>query len=252
MRALTPHGEQPATQELKLVTFVPSEHVAKVRDGLASAGAGIIGAYTRCSFAGEGLGTFLGGAGSSPAVGAQGAFEQARETRLEMVVSKTALALALETLRRFHPYESPAIDVYQLLAQPTRGLGAGRRLVLDKPESVRTLAARLKKFLGCQRVEVGAANLDALVERVGVVPGAGGSLAALARTEGCEVFVTGEMKHHDVLAARAAGLSVILAGHTATERGYFPRYQERLRTLAPQMPVMVSTADIDPLVLIAT
>jgi len=43
-----------------------------------------------------------------------------------------------------------------------------------------------------------------------------------------QVYVTGEMKHHEVLPMLEAGMSVILAGHTNTERGYLPRLAERL------------------------
>jgi putative NIF3 family GTP cyclohydrolase 1 type 2 len=79
------------------------------------------------------------------------------------------------------------------------------------------------------------------------VPGAGASVALAARAEGCEVFVTGEMKHHEVHAAMAAGLSVILGGHTATERGYLPTYAQLLNAQLPQAEFVVSIADRDPL-----
>jgi putative NIF3 family GTP cyclohydrolase 1 type 2 len=82
---------------------------------------------------------------------------------------------------------------------------------------------------------------------VGVVPGAGGELSRLSREDGCDVFVTGEMKHHDVLGALNSGMSVILGGHTSTERGYLPRLRERLEKLV-DVPVAVSKTDRTPLV----
>jgi putative NIF3 family GTP cyclohydrolase 1 type 2 len=81
---------------------------------------------------------------------------------------------------------------------------------------------------------------------VGVVPGSGESLSRMARQEGCEVFVTGEMKHHEVLGALNAGMSVILGGHTATERGYLPRLKALLE--AEGVSARLSEADRDPLV----
>jgi len=250
-RALAPAAARPDTQEVKIVTFLPLSEVDKLRGALASAGAGIIGAYTACSFGVEGTGTFLGGEGSNPAIGERGRLEKSSEVRLEMVCSKRALALALETLRQFHPYEEPAIDVYDLVPQPRRGAGAGRRLTLARPATLTELAGRLKRHLGHARVQVAAAaGLDAPVSTIGIVPGAGGSLLSLARDEKCEVFMTGEMKHHDVLEALHGGVSVILAGHTNTERGYLARMAERLRGALAGVTVHLAREDRDPLVIV--
>lgn len=146
-RALVAHAKNPVTQQIKIVTFVPAAEVEKVRNALASAGAGIIGQYSLCSFASPGTGTFFGSESANPQVGQRGRIEQVDELRLEMVCSKAALPLALETLRGLHPYEEPAIDVYELQATPRRGAGAGRRLALDHPATVHDLAQRLKAFI---------------------------------------------------------------------------------------------------------
>lgn len=251
-RALAPHAKNAATQQVKIVTFVPRAQVETVRNALASAGAGIIGGYTVCSFMLEGTGTFLGGAGTHPAVGRAGHLEETREVRLEMVCSKSALALAIETMRRFHPYEEPAIDVYELVPRPARNAGAGRRLVLDRPVTIVELANRLKAFIKRDRVRYAVAvpheDASKKVSHIGVVPGSGESLSKLAKSEECEVFVTGEMKHHEVLGALNAGMSVVLGGHTSTERGYLPRLQARIEELLPSLKVVVSRSDVDPLV----
>lgn len=253
-RALSPHAERAGGREVKVVTFVPPEALDKVRSSLASAGAGIIGAYTLCSFSAEGTGTFLGGATSSPAVGKPGQLERVRELRLEMVCSRRALPLALETLRQFHPYEEPAVDVYELTPAPRRSAGAGRRLVLDRPATLAQLAQRLKGHLDRARVQVasvgGPGDLERSVSTLAVVPGAGGSMAQAAYAEKCEVFVTGEMKHHGVLDALHNDMSVIVAGHTNTERGYLARLAQRLTADLPGVRTLVATSDRDPLVIV--
>ena len=246
-RALTPHHDRPATEEIKIVTFVPAEHADTVRNALATAGAGIIGSYKVCSFVSPGTGTFLGGEGTKPAVGTAGRLESTPELRLEMVSSKAALPLALQTLRRFHPYESPAIDLYELSPKPQRDFGAGRRLVLDRPVTLDELAARLKAFLGTTSVRIADAGHTGPVRTIGVCAGAGSSLLAVAKAESCEVFVTGELSHHQVIASLHSGVSVILGEHTGTERGYLPRLAARLATELPGPRVIISTADRDPL-----
>lgn len=250
-RALEPHPEGDATPTVKLVTFVPEREVEKVRNALASAGAGRIGGYTLCSFGSMGTGTFFGSEGSSPAVGEAGRLEVVPECRLEMVCPKRNLAIALQTLRRFHPYEEPAVDVYELAPKPRRSIGAGRRLVLDQPATMRELGERLRRFLGTARVQLGpSGDEDVRVRTLGVVPGAGESLAPIAAREGCEAFITGEMRHHQVLAAIHDGMHVLLAGHTNTERGYLPRLARRLRDELPGVETRLAAADRDPLVLL--
>ncbi|MCA3005457.1 MAG: Nif3-like dinuclear metal center hexameric protein [bacterium] len=247
-RALRPAGILADGQQLKVVTFVPAQDAAKVRHALATAGAGRIGDYEVCSFASPGTGTFLGKPGKAhPAVGHAGQLEHVEEHRLEMVVSQRSLALALTTLRQFHPYEEPAIDVYPLAPQPQRNTGTGRRLVLDHPMTVRAMADRLKAALGVSHVQIGG-PLDRVVSCIAVCPGSGGELADAALEEGCELLVTGEMKHHEVLAAVNRGLSVLLAGHTRTERPYLRLFASRLAARLEGVPVITAESDRDPLV----
>ncbi len=243
-RALIPHAQG---QTSKIVTFVPADALDRVRDSMASCGAGVIGAYRACSFSTTGQGTFFGDDSTNPAVGETGRFERVDELRLEMTCAPRAVALAVEALRQFHPYEEPAIDVYDLAAIPVRGVGPGRKLVLDQPATAKTLADRLRDHLPKSRIQLALPDEDVEVSTLGVVPGSGASLARCAREQGVEILVTGEMKHHDIIACLHAGLGVLLAGHTNTERGYLPRLASRLKDSLPGLDVRVSKRDQDPL-----
>ncbi len=248
-RALVPHERQAVGEQIKLVTFLPAGAIEQVRSGLASAGAGRIGDYELCSFAIDGTGSFQGGPDTNPTIGEAGRLETVSEQRLEMVCSRKGLALALETLRNFHPYEEPAIDVYALTPKPERSTGAGRRLVLDAPASLETIAARLKAHLKIPAVKIASAGPNP-VTHVGFCPGSGGSLASTARADGCDVFVTGEMTHHHVLAALESGMSVLLTGHTSSERGYLPVLADRLAPALDPVGCLVSERDRSPFVFV--
>jgi hypothetical protein len=100
----------------KLVVFVPPDALDAVRDAVFVAGAGRIGDYERCSWYAEGTGTFLGGEGTRPAVGERGVEERVAELRLETVFPAERQDEVLAALRGAHPYEEPAVDVYELLA----------------------------------------------------------------------------------------------------------------------------------------
>lgn len=133
-----------------------------------------------------------------------------------------------------HPIDPDALD-------PT--VGAGRLATLATPTPLGALLPRLADHLGLAHLRVaGDEGLD--VRTVAVCPGAGGSLFEGLRH--ADLFLTGEMRHHDVLARQEGGQAVVLTDHTNTERGYLPRFAERLEQ-ALGLPVVRSTVDADPL-----
>jgi hypothetical protein len=99
----------------KLVVFVPVEALDVVRDAVFAAGAGRIGDYERCSWYTEGTGTFFAGEGADPNVGEKGREERVPELRLETVFPEDRQDDVIAALRRAHPYQEPAFDVYPLL-----------------------------------------------------------------------------------------------------------------------------------------
>jgi hypothetical protein len=103
----------------KLVVFVPPDALDAVRDALFAAGAGSIGAYERCSWYTQGTGTFLGGEETSPALGERGQEERVSELRLETVYPAEREADVVRALRKAHPYEEPAFDLYPLAEPPS-------------------------------------------------------------------------------------------------------------------------------------
>lgn len=69
----------------------------------------------------------------------------------------------------------------------------------------------------------------ASIRRVAVGAGAYGEGWQAAAEAGAQVYVTGEIKHHELLAAQAAGITVVDAGHHATEQpGIAALYQRFL------------------------
>lgn len=242
LRALAAH--QDGAGEVKLVTFVPTEHADAVREAMAHAEAGVIGAYSRCSFQQPGTGTFEGDDTTNPAVGERGRLERVGELRLEMVCPTRSLGRAIAALRSAHPYEEPAFDVYPLEMKPDVRIGAGRAVTLSAPASVDEIAARVRTNLDVDMVQVADAGTP--VERVGVCPGSGASLVEAAIADGCTCFVTGEMSHHEALAALDAGCNVVLAGHTNTERPYMPTLASRLGGALPSRRCVVSERDKAP------
>ncbi len=245
LRALSAH--QHGSGEVKIVTFVPTEHAGAVCEALAEAGAGVIGAYTGCSFQQPGTGTFIGDGTTNPAVGERGRLEHVPELRLEMVCPTHALGRAIVALNSAHPYEEPAFDVIPLASKPDVTIGAGRAVTLASPARISEIAERVRTALGVDAVKVADAGTP--VQRIGVCPGSGASLVESAIADGCTCFVTGEMSHHEALAALDAGCGVILAGHSNTERPYMPTLARRLSESLDGVKFVVSERDRAPFAL---
>lgn len=250
--ALTAAARIDPHQSHKIVTFVPKEALDKVRGALAAAGAGVIGHYELCSFSSEGTGTFRGDETSNPTIGSRGRLEHAPELRLEMVCGQSSLPAVIEALRAAHPYEEPAYDLYALAPKPQRTTGAGRLATLNAPDAVESIAQRLKSRLRSASMSIAMPDSksqaeSARIHRLAAVPGSGASLLDAAIDSGAVCFITGEMKHHEILHALDRGCSVILAGHTETERGYLPVLGERLNAINPDFRAAVSRRDHPPL-----
>lgn len=230
IRAIRPSETREAERPYKLVTFVPPDHLDKLRHALSEAGAGRIGDYTECSFTLEGEGTFRGGESTNPAVGQRGRLERVKERRIEMIVPAGELSKVVATLMKTHPYEEPAFDLIRLAIAPSQGgegVGQGRVVTLDKPITLTSFITRMKKHLGVQHLEVAAPSPARKLRTIAFCAGAGGSM--LPDAGDVDAFFTGEMRHHDVLGASAGGTAIVLAGHTQTERPYLKTYRELLR-----------------------
>jgi dinuclear metal center YbgI/SA1388 family protein len=251
LRALSPHTATDPGAELKLVVFTPQANADSLREALAEAGAGTIGAYSQCSFNIEGEGTFFGDESTRPVVGSAGCLERVPETRLEMVCPKRALPALASAIVRVHPYEQPAWEVYPLAEKPHTRAGSGRELVLERAITIHEAVERVKRHLGLERVRLAASERHASgapLTRIAVCAGSGGSVF-----EGhqAELFLTGEMRHHDVLGRVNAGQSVILCEHTPTERGYLPVLQRRLfEATGGGCELLLAHSDREPLTLV--
>jgi dinuclear metal center YbgI/SA1388 family protein len=234
---------EPKGDSLKLVVFVPASHVDAVSEAMFSAGAGRIGAYSACSFRSIGTGTFFGEAGASPVVGVAGRLETVDEVRVETVVPVARAADVVRAMRAVHPYEEPAFDLVRAAPHPSP-IGMGRVGPIDRAPR-RAVVERVKRALGADHVLV-AGPLDGDATRVAVLAGSGGEHCKAARAAGADVFVTGELRHHDALAAAAAGMTVVCALHSVSERVALAPFAERLRGRVPDLEVTVSASDRDP------
>jgi dinuclear metal center YbgI/SA1388 family protein len=241
---LRPLRPKPPDQQFKVVVFVPDADLGRVSDAIFAAGAGNIGQYSQCSFRLAGTGTFFGSENTNPTIGEKGRREEVQEWRLEAICPRAFLDDVIRAIRRAHSYEEPAFDIYPLHSSASIS-GAGRVGTIGKPTSLAELARTAKSQLHAAQVQI-VGNPDRVVQRAAIACGAAGEFLADAVRAAVDVFISGEMRFHDYLAAQAQGLALLLPGHYATERFAVEDLAGRIGSRWPELRVWASLRETDP------
>ena len=84
------------------------------------------------------------------------------------------------------------------------------------------------------------------IRRLALITGSGGSMLEDAIRAGADALLTGEASHHAALAALAAGVTLVAAGHYATEFPVAQTLATRLGDRFRDLEVLVSETDRDP------
>jgi dinuclear metal center YbgI/SA1388 family protein len=234
----------PANDNYKLVVFVSVDSVAKVSNAIFAAGAGWIGNYSNCSFQAVGTGTFLPLEGAKPAVGKRGQLEKATEIRFETIVPAEKLEAVIAAMKKAHPYETPAFDVFKLYNNSEK-FGLGRIGKLTKPLFIKQIVGRIKDCTGAKAVGL-VGNEKRLVKTTAVCAGSCGSIINSVIAANVDLYVTGELKHHQALAAQEAGLTCICLSHSVSERFILTKFAKQLQQQLKQVTIKVSKKDTDP------
>ena len=141
------------------------------------------------------------------------------------------------------------VKITEHVLPPLPATGAGRVLSLQSHLDIRTVLEMTKKHLEMPHLRLALADgssLESPVRSIGVCAGSGGSLLAGVKAD---IIITGEMSHHECLDFVSGGVSVILADHSNTERGYLKIVREKIMSLldSQDISVVISSVDRDPL-----
>ncbi|GAA5824706.1 hypothetical protein JCM5353_004416 [Sporobolomyces roseus] len=142
------------------------------------------------------------------------------------------------------------------------GCGGGR--IVDLKEGAgkglgrEEMVNAVKETLGLKHFQAAwSPTGPSTISTIGICAGSGSSVLKGVKAD---LYLTGEMSHHDVLAANAQGIHVFCCNHTNTERpwlsSFAPRLQDELNRLAKEekgengeleYEVVVSKEDREPL-----
>ena len=213
----------------KLTVFVPLGYEDRVRQALGDLGLGVMGLYSHCSFAARGQGTYRALSGAKPFRGEVAALSRAEESRLEILAPEAALPAAVRRLKEVHPYEEVAYDLYPL-KNPGTPLGLGRMGRWPEARPFPEVVSRVKAIFGVEAVAVWGRAPEA-VQRLAVCGGSGGDLIEAARGKGAQLYLTGEVRHHQVPPGPWDGFAILTVGHFASEVVFMDPWAKLLRGL---------------------
>ena len=227
-----------------VTVFTPASHASRIADAMAGAGAGRVGDYERASFtSAPGTGAFTPGESASPFLGDPGVPSTAAEVRVEMIAPRSRVRGVVGAARGAHPYEEPLIVTTDVeIARSSARMG----MLSRAPE-------------GCTLVQLAQTATDAFgviprvwgdpeitLERVATATGSAGSLIGDALACGATALVAGEVRYHDALDAKQAGLAIVEVGHDVSEWPLVDLLREVVTALPGLDPALVHVLPADP------
>jgi dinuclear metal center YbgI/SA1388 family protein len=175
---------------LKLVTYIPKDHLEKVSEAIFKAGAGVIGNYDKCSFSVGGTGSFRGGEVSAPYVGEKGRLHFENEIRFETIMISYLKDQVIRALLDTHPYEEVAYDIFSLENEYINaGLGCVGELQepMEEQEFMKLLAS-IFEARGVRFSRIRGKKIS----KVALCGGAGIGFLNDAFKSGADVYVTSD------------------------------------------------------------
>jgi putative NIF3 family GTP cyclohydrolase 1 type 2 len=193
-----------------------------------------------------GTGTFLGSQKSHPKIGVKGKIERVEEVKIEVLVNTFDLNKVIAEMKKIHPYEEVAYDVYPVSNENVNyGMGVIGELEKELSEKefldFTARALQIKNF----RFSRGKKNK---IKKVAVCGGSCSDLIDSAINKDADAFITADIKYHSFQDAENKIL-LIDAGHYETEIALLDELKNRIiKSLTDKTKVFKYKGSTNPVV----
>ena len=124
---------------------------------------------------------------------------------------------------------------------------AGRVGTFREPCTLKEAAAKVEEVLQLKDHVKMVGDPNRVIKMVGLCTGAGGDSIDAAIRNSCDLFITGDVRHHEAQMAREMGICLIDAGHYGTESIFALNFAEKLRkATAGKVTVIESKIVVNP------
>ena len=230
-------------QLTKLFTFVPVEHIEKIKTAIFEAGGGQIGNYSECSFSVEGIGTFKAMEEAHPFVGEIGKQHTEKELKVEIIFPAYLQSKIIQALVAAHPYEEVAYDLIPL-ANSCEQIGSGMVGELPEPLDEKVFLSKIKAVFGLEAIKH-TRLLKKKVKKVAVCGGAGSFLINKALAAKADFYITSDVKYHEFFDANNQ-MVIADIGHWESEQFTPDLIITVLRSNFPTFAVLKSETRTNP------
>lgn len=157
-------------------------------------------------------------------------------------------------------YMAKLLRMENLKTPEIEGLREGSKEPAELPciitgELIRQMTPRetvkhITNALGLAEGQIRMVKGKRMIKKIGLCTGAGGGFLDYAIGEGCDLFITGDVKLHEAQKAKAEGISLIDAGHYGTEHIFAENFAKQLKEKTGKgLEIIESTVDTDPFML---
>ncbi|KAL4874523.1 NGG1p interacting factor 3 [Aspergillus karnatakaensis] len=208
---------------LKSLTFKDTQQQSLLR--LASEGISVYSPHTAVDATPGGMGDWLCdlvtskyiASGSNETQTCSSSLFSAPQYPKPSIVKASDSALLPHERSTIHPSAAPPADF--------EDAGMGRLVTFEEPQPLTTIVDNISKGLGYPGgVPIAipqSSSVDEIkIRTVGVCPGSGSGVLMKGVSQVPDLLFTGEISHHETLAAIENGSVVIALAHSNTERGY--------------------------------
>lgn len=235
----------------KLVTYIPQDSVAEVRDALFAAGGGAIGHYDHCNFEVLGTGRFRPTDQAQPAIGHIGQNHSGPEVQMSITFMAHLKTPVMDALKLAHPYEEVAYDLTNL-PQTCSEIGMGMVGDLAQPMTPNAFMDLVKNAFNCGVIKY-SKEYQNQIQRVAVLGGSGSFAIDRAKASKADCYLTADLKYHDFFKGEKDFLLADI-GHYESEqhtKALIVNYlSKKITNFAPSLPpckVVLSKVNTNPI-----
>lgn len=123
----------------------------------------------------------------------------------------------------------------------------GRMGNFRDPCTLEQVCKLLEDVLGVTGEIKAVGDPNKVIKTVGLCTGAGGDTIEAAIINGCDLFITGDVRHHEAQMAREKGICLIDAGHYGTEKIFAENFASKLRkNVNSKIQILESEINVNP------
>ena len=126
----------------------------------------------------------------------------------------------------------------------SNGQGYGKVCDMSKEFTPSELAKTAKEILGCTTVRYTDGYCK--IKRIAFCGGGAGFLIEQAVKMGADAYITGDVKHDQLITAGNMGVTIIDCGHYHTENIAVPYLKKRLEAELPDIDFIIAETNTDP------